>query len=421
MNVRIIISIVILVHVCALSVFAASTITLTPSGNGVYLLQGDGMADVAALDITITYDALTLSSPQVSQGDFIVGAMMAVNPNVTGIVRIAIITTNPIRGHGNIAKITFNRTGSAEGGITSLRAAISNLSGSPFPAVTQVNNQSSANTSPPSASSHQGSTSTTSDTIIAITPSPYTGGNRTVIGGVVNPPVETVMPEKQEPPTVSEPRVDNVKETPSVVEETISKEVIATHDHRGASKEKAVYTQKSVLERFRDLKGERSQKVFTALFNHEPLIGFQQEPPIILSDGKSTVKVVFIALAYGKDFPDVSLKGARLISLVKDPEKTNIWIAEIKPDKGVNSAALTVLQDKVTMIFPLTVASKPKIRLGRSAEVTDADFDKFLKERGSPSKSKYDLNSDGKRDYVGDYIFTANYILSIAKIKKRDK
>jgi len=248
--------------------------------------------------------------------------------------------------------------------------------------------------------------------MVAVPASPYTGGNRTVIGSVVTPPVEPVIPEKQEPPTVLEPRVDKVKETPSVAEVIISKEVITTQDHRGASKEMTVYTQKSVLERFHDLTGERSPKVLTGLFEHEPLIGFKQEPPIILSDGKSTVKVFFIALSYGKDLPDVSLKGARLISLRKDPEKTNTWIAEIKPDGGANSATLTVLQEKVTMVFPLAVASKPKIRVGRSGKVTETDFNKFLKERGSPSKPKYDLNGDGKRDHVDDYIFTANYLFN---------
>jgi len=227
--------------------------------------------------------------------------------------------------------------------------------------------------------------------------------------------------EKQEPATVIDPEAEKVKEAPSVIEDIISKEVITPHDHRDVSKEKAVYTQKSILDKFRDLKGERTPKVLTALFNHESLIGFNQEPPIILSDGKSTVKVIFIALAYDKAPPDVILKYARLISLVEDRENTNTWIAEIKPDKGVNSASLTIIQNNVTMIFPLTVVSKPKIRMGRFDKVTEADFNKFLKVRGSLSKPKYDLNIDGKRDYVDDYIFTANYILSTAKVIKKDK
>ena len=415
-------AIVLVLSFChALPSFGASSLSITPLGSDVYDLQGVGLEDVAALDITITYDAVTLTNPRISQGSLVAGALIAVNSNMPGTVRIAIVTSNPIRGSGVIATLTFNRLGNAVGSITALRAAISNLKGSPLPVVTQVNNQSSTTASTSSTSTNQGSISTASDTIIAVPTSPDTGNNRTVIGGLVTPTVETVIPEKQEPQTVLETRLEKVNEAPSVVEGIISKEVITTQDHRGASKEKAVYTQKSVLEGFRDLKGERSPKVLTALFNHESLIGFKQEPPLIQSNGKNTVKAVFIAFAYGKELPDVSLKGARLISIMKDPDKTNAWITEIKPDEGVNSAELIVLQDKVTMVFPLTVASKPKTPLGRSDKVTEADFNKFLKERGLPSKQKYDLNGDGKRDYVDDYIFTANYILSVAKVKKSDR
>jgi hypothetical protein len=227
----------------------------------------------------------------------------------------------------------------------------------------------------------------------------------------VNPPEEAVVPESQESTTTAEPEAEKGESAPSVKEEASSKETVTVQDHHQASREKAVYTQKSVLEEFRDLQEAPSPKSLTALFDQEPLVGFKQEPRIILSDGKSTVNVTFIAFAYGKDRPNVSVRHARLISLKKDPENTNTWRARIRPDKGVNSAALTVVQKKIVMIFPLTIAAQRKIGLGRSGHVTEADFSAFLRERGTRAKPKYDLNNDGKRDYVDDYIFTANYLL----------
>jgi len=44
------------------SAFAASTITLTSSGNGVFQLQGANMENAAAIDVAISYDTATLAT-----------------------------------------------------------------------------------------------------------------------------------------------------------------------------------------------------------------------------------------------------------------------------------------------------------------------------------------------------------------------
>jgi hypothetical protein len=98
------------------------------------------MENVAAMDITITYDAASLSNPRVQQGGLISGALTAVNLNVPGTVRMAIIRTTPIQGSGIIATLTFDRTGGSGGKITGLGARLSNLDGRPLPALAQVIN-----------------------------------------------------------------------------------------------------------------------------------------------------------------------------------------------------------------------------------------------------------------------------------------
>ncbi len=60
--------------------------------------------------------------------------------------------------------------------------------------------------------------------------------------------------------------------------------------------------------------------------------------------------------------------------------------------------------------IPLTVSPKARVDLIQTDKVSEADFALFLKERGAAGAPKFDLNGDGKRDYLDDYIFTANYL-----------
>jgi len=60
----------------------------------------------------------------------------------------------------------------------------------------------------------------------------------------------------------------------------------------------------------------------------------------------------------------------------------------------------------------IVVAPKAAVDLDRSGSVTEADFKLFLSDRGTAKKTKFDLNGDGKRDFVDEYIFTANYLVN---------
>lgn len=84
-----------------------SVISLSPSSNSEYVLLGDNLNGVAGIDLTISYDNATLSSPTVTQGEFISGAMMAINKNTPGLIRIAIISTRAFSGNGQIATVSF--------------------------------------------------------------------------------------------------------------------------------------------------------------------------------------------------------------------------------------------------------------------------------------------------------------------------
>ncbi len=173
---------------------------------------------------------------------------------------------------------------------------------------------------------------------------------------------------------------------------------------------KTVYRPPTVLERFRDYRGERTPAAFMALFDQQQMIGFRQEPPVVLSDGKAVVRLKFVSTPERENISDVALSGGRVLAAMKDPEATNMWIIEVVPEKGTYETAMALLQRGVLMVFPVAVAPPVNIDLNKSGDVTEEDFRIFLHDRGTPPSPVSDLNGDGIRDFRDDYLFTANYL-----------
>jgi hypothetical protein len=132
----------------------------------------------------------------------------------------------------------------------------------------------------------------------------------------------------------------------------------------------------------------------------------------------------FIELpASGKKAPNFALTGATVISI--SLENNSTWVVEVLPDKGTYEASIIAVQDEVLKKIPLTVSPPlpAGVKIGAGGKLTDADFVLFLKERGTDKAPRFDLNGDGKRDYIDDYIFTANFLANpdagkaIAEIK----
>jgi len=408
---------------------AASTISVSGAGDGVFLLQGNGVDSVAALDITITYDLASLGNPRVVLGELVSGAMSAINPNTPGTVRMAIIRTNPIRGSGIIATLTFDRKGDSPGKVNALNARLTDINGANLPVVVQIVNPSASPES--SVQTAQNQATTPAETPV----SPPAGASRSaaipqIPGGMILSPQQTpgesravsdATPpaEQKERPAATVPLVESSKET-AVNKQAAPQPVTSSASMTVQPKtEKTIYTQKSVLDRFYLYKGENSAKKLTALFEQDGMIGFRQEPPVVLSDGNTIVRITFIASASSRNAPEVSLKGATLLSVKKDPNNTNTWVVSARPDTGEYAASLTVPQKNITMIYPIAVSPQVDVDLNRSGTVTEDDFTLFLKERGTDEKPKFDLNNDGKRNAVDDYVFTANYLVEKDKPQTR--
>lgn len=184
---------------------------------------------------------------------------------------------------------------------------------------------------------------------------------------------------------------------------------------RAAGSSRKMYQQKSVLDLFRDYRGERTPEAFVALFAQEGNVWCRQDPPVALSDGRTAVRVMFITTPGKKTSSDIAVMGARLVSLKQDPDNTNTWIAELMPLKGEYRGSVAVAQGDVTMVCPLTVA--PPITLGgsRSGPAAKAAPDRSARAQGAASQAASDVNGDGKVDYIDDYIVTANYLAAAGK------
>ena len=111
--------------------------------------------------------------------------------------------------------------------------------------------------------------------------------------------------------------------------------------------------------------------------------------------------------------PNFAFNSARYVSLARGDEGE--WEVEVRPDAGAVSASVTMLANGTLQEFPLTVTPKVEVSLIKPGKVSEADFLLFLKETGTPAAPGHDLNGDGKRDYLDDYIFTANYLLKVGE------
>jgi hypothetical protein len=401
--------------------FAVSMISTTSGGDGVFQLQGIGIEDAAALEITVQYDTATLGSPRVVEGPLIAGAMLAVNPNIPGTVRIVAIRLTPVRGSGVIATLTFSRKGSSPGSITSLSAKLAAINGASLPSLAQINNPPADSGVASNIQQGQGTpaaTTSTGQTAATTGTSSPTGPAVVVVGlpsktgeGSVSP--DSLRTQAAGTPIAPEAGPEPQKESMIAArrnEGTAGSDAVSSSEKIPARK---IFSQKGTLDRFREFGGVRTAGALVSLFEQENFIGFRQEPSVAMSDGKSRVNVTFVSTPGNKTTSDVAVMGARLISMRKDPDSTNTWIVELQPDKGVYEASLTVSQGGIVMTYPLTIAPRVDIVRSQSKTMNESDLNRYLQERIAAKSPKLDLNKDGKWDYRDDYILTANYLDAI--------
>ncbi len=396
--------------------FAAATIAAVPSGNGVYAVVGSGLAGVAGLDVTLTYDSTTLGNPRVEKGGMLGNAIFVANPNQSGIIRIGVLSTSGISGSGAIASITFDRKGDSAGLLTGLTATMINANSAPLAVTTSYSNavtsdspqtvktdtpSSGGTTTPPAGGGGavlQGSAGTTTTT---------SGGS--VYLGTVSMPGDTAAGQtekKAETPKYDQQPVQGQETTASSQADESGK---STAEEKKAPAEKKQIAFPSVAERIKALSDKPTMEKLVAAFVLAKDLPYLQSPRIVLTDGKTSVSITVSLGGEAKETPTFALDHGKLLSLKQNEEGE--WLVEALPSQNANDASLTVSLGESVARIPLTVAQPLTAKqLGDLKQVSDKSFGQFLKERGTKDLPRYDLNGDGKRDYLDDYIFAANYL-----------
>lgn len=388
------------------SAFAAS-VTITPTAVGTYSVQGNSMDGVAGIDLKIIYDSSSLSSPTVSQGSLVAGALMAANTNNPGSIKIAIVSTKALSGSGQIATVTFT-TQNGAGGISSASVSMINSKGAPIAAQVVVSSGSAVSaptsdftTTPGVPFSQPGAAATTTAPTSSIP---------TYLGTVNMPSdVQTKSDTKSadvtgEPVQLPEPAATKPVEPPAEIKPVSEPQ---------KSVKVTMTSYKGILDNFSAYKGKKTPAIFIALFSKEITPAIRQEPAIAMSDGKTAVSLLVKHVPSGDKSPNFALNGAKLVSISKDASST--WIIEAMPHKGIMQASLTIMTDSEYIEYPLTLA--PTIDGVSSSE---ADFVVFLNDSGA-APPKHDLNSDGKHDYLDDFTYTANYLMKTGLTGKAKK
>jgi hypothetical protein len=404
---------------CIAAPACAALFTISSSGNGVFALQGAGLTDVAAIDATISYDTATLANPRVVQGGLLSGATMMANTNSPGVIRLGFISAKVITGSGLVATINFDRPGESAGKILSLNTVTVNVKGAQLAAQSKVINPAEPNTPSPVAETPPSDTTTASEQPSS-SPTETASGSGQKHLSAIDITSDNAEPPKQQPASQipqGQPEAEAKGEVAGeAVTETAPERESPAAESPAASHENKIVAYQSVLERFREFKGEKTPKSLGALFDAASIPGVRQEPAIALSDGKTRVKISIQNLSTGKEAPNFALKGAKLIALEK---KGGAWLIEALPEMKAHEAAITVLHDGSRTDIPLTVAPPLEAGNAPAGGLSEAGFKLFLKQRGTDKSPRFDLNGDGVRNYIDDYIFTANHILKISQ--KPDK
>ena len=160
----------------------------------------------------------------------------------------------------------------------------------------------------------------------------------------------------------------------------------------------------SILERFKNFSGPRTPSTLAALFTAPASAKVIQKPDLVLSDGRSTIKITIDASVAGGTAPSFAVIGGTLVSSKHDT--TGSWLLDVLPDAGTLTCTLVVLSEKGTTEYPLTTAPPLAAELDLSVQ----GFADFLGGQSDSSVPVLDLNADGKLNYLDDYIFTANFL-----------
>ena len=432
---------------------AASSIVINPTtaGGDVYIVSAVGLVDAALIDFSFSYDTATLANPKVVPGQLAVtsNATMEAVTSTEGAVRVVFITDGVFKDRGQLATITFSRVGKLPGRVFDLNADVFSNNSEQVAAEPVIGTSKAAIDQPPadqaaadqaekqaaqkaaadskaaagvSAASTSGSDmSNVFDEAVRQSQQQQPGAYQDNITASGNSPLQQESrreESKRDEPTRQE-RTGAVPQDAAPVAATTASAVSAREDVVKSSTAKGSVDALALLkgaemplQRFRAFKGARTVAGLVPLLDASAArkAGVYQEPGIAVSEGKQIVTVT-IELAASGMVPNFSLRGANLKSI--RPVTDKAWELDALPQKGKSAVQLSVLLGKDHVDIPLVVIPPMDAAVIRETQgLAEAGVNALLAKVDPVSgKIVYDLNSDGRQDFLDDYILVAHYLL----------
>jgi len=348
---------------------AASSLSFIPIEESKYLLRGEGCEGIATVTFTVDYDTTYLFAPDVV---VMGGKLLEEDRGVVarpGNLQLHILNEE----HNAVfeATIYFQKRGDYPAIVNFVTAEVTDLSGALRPVPVEM-------VAPPPLTGEPQPAEAASDP--ASPPPDFSAETLT----------HELIAQQDGPSPVDPPAWTLASATP----------VPQTDRVPAASEPK----KKTVAERFREFSGKKSLAAFTALFSGtDPCC--RQSPPVVIADGRRTVRVVISGVGEGDGAPFFTVSGGRLISVKRGTKRE--WIVVVRPfEKGWDVRVSTTVADE-TSDFPLTVA--PAIGIPRR-KLVEIDEKTFMPRLRSFLAGKPGSGNPNSPVWLREYLFTANYL-----------
>jgi len=285
------------------------------------------------MHIIINYDVSTMSSPSISATGLLEAHCRVRTMTTEGTIELTATGSTAIGEYGNLAMIDFDPVSADQTAvINSVSVVVTDSGGGQFAVPVVINNPK------PQAKA----SGTPSDAADSAKDSVWKAGDGGATGG------PGALPDKSAPTgrTPENPASGNSASAPgsSAAEGALG----GTRRNKTAPCEVLVCS--GLLDRVRE--GSAPKNALQPA-TREADCRYRQEPEAILSDGRSTVRIIMELEVKGDTAPNFFIEGAHCLSLKR---VAKAWELELLPSTGAFAASVSALFDDRIVQFPLTVA-----------------------------------------------------------------
>jgi hypothetical protein len=357
--------------------FAGMALTVTPNGDDTILLQGRDVREMASVEISFDWNP-TLGEPRVSvQGGSVAGTLT----NARGGMTVKVVRDDPDAVLD--IEVGFDTPGDMSRAISNVAVSARDADGASYPVPVDF----VAPEAPPVWEPSPGQTSAP-------------GGEQASSRGP-----KQDFPAALRRPTARSPRPERGS---SSIGTAFEEKTDSGGEGQGSAPDTAgaENARMSVLQRFRAYRGKRGLREFAALFAREGG-GIRQEPAVAIADGKTPVRISLELDPRDGYAPNFAMSDAKFVALHKEGEKS--WTMTLVPNKGAWEVGLILRMGKEKIEFPLTVVPPVNIPDGLNETNFLAKLDRYLADQAARGKEE----GGPFRRYLHEYIFTANYLITI--------